>query len=154
MPSLSFLRSLCLFPINVFSPHLSHLQLSAFTANIITLRTRQLYNPLDHFNIVDLLDPPIARASLLRNPIDSIFSGYANRPLTNIPRIHSIETLGISYKPGTLTATFDNLLLVNCTITNLRTTGLLHSTSIDTLTCPFDPTIHPSQWQPLPCQPH
>lgn len=73
MPTLGFLLS----PSPTSSPRTSpHLKLSAFIANIITLRTRYLYNPLDHFNIVDLLDPPIARAPLLGNPIDSIFPGY------------------------------------------------------------------------------
>lgn len=73
MPRLGFLLSLS----RTSSPRTSpYLQSSAFIANITTLGTRHLYSPLDHFNIVDLLDPPIARASLLRNPIDKIFSGY------------------------------------------------------------------------------
>ena len=71
---LSFLLSLSLPTSSLRT--LPHLQPSASLASIITLRTRYLYSPLDHFNVVDLLDPPIVRASLLRNPIDSIFSGY------------------------------------------------------------------------------
>lgn len=74
---------------HLLSALLPHLLLSAFIANIITLRTRYLYSPLDHFNIVDLFDPPIARASLRRNPIDSTFSGYA----TSITNLHTQDPL-------------------------------------------------------------
>ena len=75
-PGSGCLLSLSFLPSSSPLRTLPHLLLSAFIASIITLRTSHLYNPLDHFNIVDLLDPPIARASLLRKTIDSIFSGY------------------------------------------------------------------------------